>query len=144
MKSNDVVLLDVNLLIALAWPTHTSHERAIRWFARRAGQPWATCPLTQLAFIRILSNPAFSRDALSLPEAVNILSASTTDPAHVFWFDDLSANEALTVSLVSLQGHQQLTDAYLLGLARSKKAKLATLDKAVAGWAPERGWVEVV
>lgn len=144
MKSSDGVLLDVNLLIALAWPSHTAHERAIRWFARLAGQPWATCPLTQLAFIRILSNPAFSPDALSLPEAVHVLSASTADPAHLFWFDDLSLNEALTVSPVSLQGHQQLTDAYLLALARTKKAKLATLDRAVAAWAPERAWVEVV
>jgi predicted nucleic acid-binding protein len=30
-----------------------------------------------------------------------------------------------------LAGHQQVTDAYLLGLAMHKKGKLATMDRAV-------------
>jgi toxin-antitoxin system PIN domain toxin len=144
MKSSEVVLLDVNLLIALAWPTHVSHERALRWFERRAGQSWATCPLTELAFVRIVSNPAFSPHALTVAEAANILSASLADPVHVFWPDDLPMNNALALAAESLQGHKQLTDAYLLGLARNRKGKLATLDKAVASWARERDWVEVV
>jgi uncharacterized protein len=144
MKSSEVVLLDANLLIALAWPTHVAHERAIRWFGRRAGQAWATCPLTQLAFVRILSNPAFSPDALSLQEAAHLLNASTVDPAHVFWADDLPLSEAVAGATASLQGHRQLTDAYLLGLAGNKRGRLATLDKAVAAWARERDRVEIV
>ena len=35
-------LLDVNVLIALAWPTHVHHETAVDWFTSRSGQPWAT------------------------------------------------------------------------------------------------------
>jgi predicted nucleic acid-binding protein len=27
-------LLDTNLLIALLWPAHEQHERAVKWFAR--------------------------------------------------------------------------------------------------------------
>jgi len=100
--------------------------------------------LTQLAFVRILSNPAFSPDALSVAEAAQMLGDSTADPAHVFWADDLNLNEAIALAAESLQGHKQLTDAYLIGLARNRKGRLATLDKAVAGWARDREWVEIV
>ena len=54
-----VFLLDANLLIALAWPEHEAHNRAGSWFARHSRSGWATCPFTQAAFVRILSNPAF-------------------------------------------------------------------------------------
>lgn len=144
MKASDVVLLDVNLLIALAWPTHVAHERAMHWFGRRARQAWATCPLTQLAFVRILTNPSFSPDALTPPEAIRILQASLADPAHQFWPDDLPPVEALSAPALRLQGHQQLTDAYLLCLARRRKGKLATLDKTVAALVAEREYVELV
>ena len=43
-----VSLLDVNVLLALAWPTHVHHLAAHRWFAENSGLGWATCPLTQL------------------------------------------------------------------------------------------------
>jgi hypothetical protein len=33
-------------------------------------------------------------------------------------------------------GHQQITDAYLLGLAIRKKARLVTFDKAIAALLP--------
>ncbi len=60
-------LLDVNVLIAMAWPTHRAHEKVQEWLARHAREGWATCPLTQTAFVRILSNPAFSPKAQSCP-----------------------------------------------------------------------------
>jgi predicted nucleic acid-binding protein len=38
-----VFLLDVNILIALAWDDHTSHQAAHRWFASNAQTGFATC-----------------------------------------------------------------------------------------------------
>src|SRR5207247_10161886 len=58
-------LLDTNLLIALLWPGLVQHEAALKWFARNRARGWATCPMTQAGFVRIVSNPAFSRDAVS-------------------------------------------------------------------------------
>jgi len=52
-------LLDVNVLIAMAWPTHRAHEKAQEWLCAPRARGWATCPLTQIGFVRILSNPAF-------------------------------------------------------------------------------------
>jgi len=53
-----VSLLDVNVLLALAWPTHVHHAAAHRWFAENHAMGWATCPLTQLGFVRLGIQPA--------------------------------------------------------------------------------------
>ena len=49
-------LLDVNVLIALMWPSHEGHKHVRPWFHRNAGDGWATCPFTEAAFVRIVSN----------------------------------------------------------------------------------------
>ena len=95
-------LLDTNLLIALLWPSHEHHKLAVEWFTRHRGKGWATCPMTEAGFVRIVSNPAFSRAG------------------------------AVAFAGVRLMGHQQVTDAYLLGLASSRGGVLATLDKRIA------------
>src|SRR5580698_10054789 len=93
---------------------------------------WATCPLTQAGFVRIVSNPAFSPDAVSPRVAINTLQANLKHPSHQFWPDDISVPEALQPLLERLAGHGQVTDAYLLGLAIRKQARLATFDHALA------------
>lgn len=124
-------LLDTNLLIALLWPSHERHELAVKWFTRHRGKGWATCPFTQAGFVRIVSNPAFSRDAVQPREAIHVLSANTTAKDHKFWTDDLSLAEAVAFSGVRLVGHQQVTDAYLLGMAIRQGGVLATLDRQI-------------
>lgn len=125
-------LLDTNLLIALLWPSHEHHDPAVKWFARRRAKRWATCPITQAGFVRIVSNPAFSRDAVQPREAIQVLSANTAAKDHVFWADELSVTKAVAFAGVRLMGHQQVTDAYLLGLAIQRGGVLATLDQHIA------------
>jgi toxin-antitoxin system PIN domain toxin len=128
-------LLDANVLIALAWPEHEFHEKAGRWFARHSREGWATCPFTQAAFLRILSNPAFSVNALTPENAVRVLESNVNSPTHQFWPDSISVPEALKNSITGrLTGHRQTTDAYLLGLAMRHRGKLATLDKGIGAW----------
>ena len=124
-------LLDANALIALAWPTHSAHERVQHWFSRSARQGWATCPFTECAFVRIVSNPAFSPDFLTLPEAVRLLTLNVNHPTHRFWADDLPVEDAVRHFQRRLVGHNQVTDGYLLGLAMHKKGRLATLDESL-------------
>ena len=66
-------LLDTNLLIALLWPSHEKHDLALKWFTRHRAKGWATCPITQAGFVRIVSNPSFSRDAVRPRDAVQVL-----------------------------------------------------------------------
>jgi toxin-antitoxin system PIN domain toxin len=129
-------LLDVNLLIALLWPAHEAHERAQRWFAKHGGDGWATCAMTQAGFVRIVSNPAFSRLVVSPLDALQVLQGSLAHRAHRFWTEDIGVMEAVAPIGKRLLGHQQITDAYLLGLAIHKKGRLATLDAGVAALLP--------
>lgn len=124
-------LLDINILTALLWPTHEHHDAAHRWFGGRANAPWATCPLTQLGFVRIVSNPAFSRDALSPIDALALLGENLGHPAHEFWTESLQVPPAVKGMEARLQGYRQLTDAYLLALAHRRKGLLATFDRGL-------------
>ncbi len=125
-------LFDVNLLIALMWPAHEDHDRAQQWFANNAHHGWATCPFTQAAFARIVANPAFSPDAVSPVEAAGLLTSNLKHQNHQFWADEITLTQAIEPFSIRLTGHQQVTDAYLLGLAIHKKGKLATMDRSVA------------
>ena len=131
-------LLDVNVLIAMAWPTHRDHEKVLEWLAHHAREGWATCPLTQASFVRILSNPTFSANALTPMDALTLLRANLAHPAHRFWADEVSLIDSLEPFAQKLAGHQQVTDAYLLGLARHKKGKLVTMDRGVRTLLPEK------
>ena len=141
-------LLDTNVLIALLWPSHSQHERAVKWFTRHRAKGWATCPVTEAGFVRIVSNPAFSRDAVTPREAAGVLAANTAAKDHTFWPDEFPFVEAVAFAGVRLVGHQQVTDAYLLGLAIRRGGVLATLDERIAALAEpksaERKAVEVV
>lgn len=124
-------LLDTNLLIALFWPSHERHDLAVKWFTRHRARGWATCPITQAGFVRIVSNPAFSRDAVQPREAIQVLAANVAAKDHAFWPDESPVAEAVAFAGVRLMGHQQVTDAYLLGLAIRRGGILATLDQRI-------------
>jgi toxin-antitoxin system PIN domain toxin len=124
-------LLDINVLTALLWPAHEHHEPAHRWFSERGKAGWATCSLTQLGFVRLVSNPAFSRDALSPAAAVTLLAENLAHPRHQFWSESLQVPAALADVRPRLQGHQQITDAYLLAFAGLRSGVLATFDRGL-------------
>jgi toxin-antitoxin system PIN domain toxin len=124
-------LLDINILTALLWPTHEHHDVAHRWFGGRGNAPWATCSLTQLGFVRIVSNPAFSRDALSPMQALALLGENLAHPAHEFWTEGLQVPPAVKGMEARLQGYKQLTDAYLMALAHRRRGVLAAFDRGL-------------
>lgn len=131
-------LLDLNILTALLWPTHEHHDVAHRWFGARGNAHWATCSFTQLGFVRLVSNPAFSRDALSPVDALALLAENLTRPGHDFWTDGVQIPAAVREMEAGLQGYRQLTDAYLLALAYRRKGVLATFDRGIRTLAGEK------
>jgi len=130
-------LLDVNFLVALAWPNHLSHAQAKAWFLRDRTVPFATCPITEAGFVRISMNPLVVTEQVSLEAALRLLGLYQTRYAHVFWNDDLPLGQALG-AFAHLTGHRQITDAYLLALAASKGGALVTFDQTLATQAPEQ------
>ncbi|MES1242044.1 MAG: TA system VapC family ribonuclease toxin [Acidobacteriota bacterium] len=129
-------LLDVNLLVALAWPNHVHHASALTWFRRNQAAGWATCPLTQSGFVRVSSNPACVSEAKSPQEAIQLLRRIVALPHHVFWGDDISFASSEFLDSVHLVGYRQVTDAHLLALAQNRGGRLATLDGRIRGLVP--------
>ncbi len=135
---SNAFLLDVNVLIAMTWPTHRAHGKVQQWLAHHAREKWATCPFTETAFVRIVSNQAFSPDALTPADAIALLRSNLAHSAHLFWPDDIGLLDAIAHCQERIVGHQQITDAYLLGLALHRKGKLVTLDSSIASLVAEK------
>jgi len=140
MKS--VTLLDVNVLVALVDADHVHHELAHDWFADRGSQSWATCPVTENGFVRVLTNPAYQGGELRPDAVIALLRRFCANPNHSSWTDAVSLRDTRLFDVSFIRGHRQLTDVYLLGLARHMKGQLATFDrtiplKAVVGAKPD-------
>jgi len=90
-----------------------------------------------------VSNPAFSRRAVSIQEAIEGLRMSLRDEAHQFWPDSIDFPQAMLALREPISGHQQVTDSYLVALAIHHRGKLATLDRGILRFAPA-GSVEVI
>lgn len=131
-----LVLPDVNVLVALAWPTHVHHELVHAWVARHNGEPWATCPVTQSGFVRVSSNRQVIPAAKTPREAIQALNAMIGRPGHVFLVDEVSIADRKWVALEKLVGHRQVTDAHLLAVALKHGAALVTLDQGIPGLVP--------
>ena len=121
-------LLDVNVLIALSWPNHVHHQRAREWFELERDGFWATCPLTQSAFVRISANPVIVKEAVTPASSLQMLKLYTAHTDHVFWPDSIDWSSIDHPPVALLQGCRQVTDAYLVMLAHSKNGLLVTLD----------------
>ncbi len=132
-----VALLDVNLLVALAWPNHVHHRAAHRWFSGRTGHPWATCSIVELGFVRVSSNARAVPAAVSPQDAMALLRRITALPGHRFWPDDVRVAESAHVARARLVGPQQVTDAHLAGLAIRHGGCLATFDRGVRALVPQ-------
>jgi len=130
--SRMVALLDVNVLIALFDPAHVHHEAAHTWFGTNRKHRWATCPLTENAFVRVLSNPLYPGQPTSIGDAVLRLRSFCSAREHVFWPDSASIRQSGQFRWNHVQGHRQLTDVYLLALAISHQARLATFDSTIS------------
>lgn len=117
-------LLDLNLLVALAWPNHVHHRPALAWFAAHRDGGWATCPVTESGFVRVSSNRRVIPEAHSPREAIAL-------PGHVFWADDVSFARGQSVAVEALLGHRQVTDAHLVALAIERRGRVATFDRGL-------------
>jgi uncharacterized protein len=125
------VLLDVNVLLALAWPNHQHHQVATRWFERVRRKGWATCAITELGFVRISSNPSFTEEAKSPLEASQLLQKLCQVTKHRFLSCESPPSELLAAWRQTL-GHRQTTDVYLAVIASNHGMKLATFDRPIS------------
>lgn len=119
-------LVDGNVLVALLLDSHIHHERAHQWFSTLDRDRFATCPVTQGTLLRVHMRLSEEGAAAAAWEALHAVSAH---PSHEWWDDPL---DYLEVPHRNLQGHQQVTDAWLAELARRRGGRVATLDSEFA------------
>jgi toxin-antitoxin system PIN domain toxin len=130
-RGRRVHLLDVNVLVALFDPGHIHHDTAHDWFASVGSAAWATCPLTENGFVRVLSNPAYPGRRTTAADAAGRLAQLTGRPGHTFWEDGVSILDPTRFVVGAWTGYREITDAYLLALAVSRSGALATLDGGI-------------
>lgn len=111
-------LLDVNILLACGWSSHVRHADARAWL--EAQPSFTTSPLSELGFIRVSMSPGYRA---SFTDAQAALSNITSRPQARMVAADLPVGK-----LSELTSHADVTDAYLVELARAHGLKLATLD----------------
>jgi uncharacterized protein len=120
-------LLDVNVLVALAFPSHSCHDAAHSWFGATEGRLWATCALTQAGFVRVASRLlGGSRESIGL--ALAGLERDCANPAHEFWTVDADLRDLSSSQRARLIGPNQVADMQVLVLAYRHKGQLATFD----------------
>jgi toxin-antitoxin system PIN domain toxin len=124
-------LLDLNCLIALADPDHRHYETTKRWFVETGNKGWSVCPLTEAGFVRVTTNPSYGATVRTVSQATAVLAGFARSPGYRFWPVD-KPWAALTAPFAArIFGHQQVTDAYLLGLAVQQRGVLVTFDKGI-------------
>lgn len=122
-------LLDVNVLIALIDPAHVHHEAAHRWFSDEGANAWATCPLTENGVIRIVGHPAYPNSPGAPALVADVVRQLKILPGYRFWPDNISLLDEGVIHTSRLLSHSQVTDSYLLALARVNNGRLATFDR---------------
>lgn len=114
-------LLDVNLLIACGWQSHNQHAEARKWLEAQAS--FATCPFSELGFLRVSLSPAFRA---AWDDAKTVLDEILQLPGAQFVTADLNSKK-----LPTLTSGYDVTDAYLIALSRAHRLRLATLDDSL-------------
>jgi toxin-antitoxin system PIN domain toxin len=124
-------LFDINVLLALMDPDHVHHERVRSWWAREREHGWASCPISQNGFIRVISQRSYT-SSKPIADAIAILRRATSRPDHQFWPDDISILDREAIDSARLLGPSQLTDVYLLALSTRRGGRFATLDRGIS------------
>jgi len=129
--SHRVALLDVNVLVALFDAEHVHHEMAHDWFGDHRDHGWATCPITENGFVRVVSSPAYGLPGVRPQSALAALRRFCASGHHRFWPCDVSLSDGKVFDVATSAGARQVTDVYLLGLAVQKRGCLATFDRSI-------------
>lgn len=129
-----VHLLDVNLVLALLDQAHVHNEAAEQWFST-PGLQCALCAFTEAGVLRFLTRP--KTGDMSMEQVTAMLERLKIQPG--FRYQPITADwQTLTKPFSRrVHGHNQVTDAYLLGLAVREGLVLTTFDKAILHLAGE-------
>jgi hypothetical protein len=124
---------DVNVWIALAAERHAHHRVARRWFGNLQDEKLAFCRLTQLGFLRLVTNRHVMQEEVMTPdEAWQAYRLLRSDRRIGYLVEPNELPEtwqAFTAG--SLTSPNLWTDAYLCALAHAARLTLVTFDAKI-------------
>lgn len=123
-------LFDINVLIALLDAAHVHHAEATAWLQRHLMHGWASCPITQIGCVRIMSQPAYP-GAVTASDIAGRLAEACAHEAHAFWPADVDLAGEGAARWSQVLGHRQVTDTYLLALAVHHGGRFVTFDARI-------------
>lgn len=124
-------LLDINVLLALLDADHVDHRRAHDWLDDEIAGGWASCPITENGFVRVMSQPRYP-SPVAPAQAIALLAQAAGTEHHEFWPCDASLLDERVIRSSRLHGPRQVTDAYLVALAVARDGRLVTFDRSLA------------
>lgn len=125
-------LLDVSALVAFGVLQHEFHVRTSSWVRNLASaeQPeLLTCSITELGFVRVLSQTA--RYGLTCAQGQALLLRVKSEGE--IRFSLIPDDHDITHLPIWVKYAGQITDGHLLELAKANGARLATLDTRIRG-----------
>ena len=124
-------LLDANVWLALAADGHTLHTAAKGWFGGRGDTLCAFCRVTQMAFLRHLTNRSVMGEAALQPEEAWSHYRTLLGTADIVWLAEPEGMEALWEKCSQRAGATGgwWTDAYLAAFALGHDVRLVTFDR---------------
>jgi toxin-antitoxin system PIN domain toxin len=127
-------LADVNFWLALAAERHVHHKVAREWFAKIDEGTLAFCRLTQLGFLRLLTNKHVMQEEAMTPEnAWAAYSALRSDRRINYMGEPSDLEEIWTDGQPTGRTSPNLwTDAYLCAFARAGGMTLVTFDRKMS------------
>jgi uncharacterized protein len=128
-------LPDVNVWIALASDRHEHHAVARQWFESLT-QVACFCRVTQMALLRLLTNPkVMGEDALSPIESWAVYADLRTDERVRFIAEPDNIEETWISLMNTLKASGSVwTDAYLVAFAQEARLRLLTFDTGMRRW----------
>jgi toxin-antitoxin system PIN domain toxin len=124
-------LVDVNLVLALAFQAHIHHSAAKAWFdVLTERQICHFCRMTQQGFLRLATNPkAFGDEAVTLSRAWELYDAFLSDP-RISFMEEPAGVETIWRDYTRGQtfSPKVWNDAYLAAFARAANLQLVTFD----------------
>jgi toxin-antitoxin system PIN domain toxin len=122
-------LVDVNVLVALGDQDHVHHKSAMRWLDEVKDGSWGTCAFSEAGFMRIMSNPRLR--GFTMAQANEVLASLGRHAKYRYWPINQTWAQLAGPFEGRVFGHQQITDACLLGLAIREGGVLVTMDKGI-------------
>ncbi len=129
-------LIDVNVWLALIFQSHVHHASAKAWMRDAAPTSCFFCRVTQLAFLRLSTNPkVFPGEALTMRVAWELYDRTLTDIRVAYVEEPPMLEEAFRRMTQSQQrSHKAWTDAYLAAFAWAGNFELVTFDRGFSAF----------